>query len=951
MFLSWTRADGDERIREFAAALTAAGVSVWIDEERVEPFESISDGVRDGLAAAKVLLAWYSRRYPTRRACREELTTALLAGERAGERFRRVLVVNPEDDGTHLLEPAVLDRRFAGPVELADLPALAAKVKNTVDRIDGSLGFLPAPGPVHWYGGGAWRSGSRRFVGRFTELWQVHDRLTRRTSVTGPGAGGRAVVVVAGAGGIGKSLLASEYATLFAPCYPGGVIWLSALGNDVQDSAAGADEQFVRIARWLGLDPPDVDAEAVRQTVAAELDRRAEPVLWVIDDLPSGLTEAELALWRCPARHAAELITTRDQVHGGLDTVVLDVLRPEDAVSLLTHELPLTASELREAEALAGDLGHHPMACDVAGRYVAGRTTFAEYRALISGELSSVDEMAGMLAEQLPGGHSRQIVATLATSLLSLGLDAWRLLRVAGRLAPVAIPREILRDALICLNLVDKGVEEPNLTDLDSLPALTTRYARLSIDRALNDPHQDGLWRFDHATRTIMVHTLVRDAARLTDPAPEADADVFAAAAEALLGLTPAQPTEDLDESLALVHARHLTHAVRGDRLTPTAVVLLLGLANHDLAAGRPGRAAHQAERALRWQKEHVGPDAESTLQTATLLGIAWNQSGERGAAKNLHQQVYEARTAQLGDEHPDSLTSLYNLAAATLRSGDATEALRLYRDAYDGMVEVFGTDHSHTVNAGVGIGLALMRLGRHPDALTQLRDLRERHSRTAGEDDRDTLRIDNGISAVLHAMGDLEAALTHYQRLHQRSLSALGRTDDDSIAFADNMTTVLYDLGRSEEAQELVRLTHGWRDADLTELDPHYAPSPGEVAGVFATFDDTAALHTLFDERRTTLGEDHPVTRVTGKLLADTYARLGDEDSAMAVHRHLFRQFAAATGTDYDTEEIDSIIAGVRSIQYHPMPPTMLFDEKPHHRRHRRRFRWGFRRDRRPDD
>jgi hypothetical protein len=63
---------------------------VWFDEERIEPFASIPDRVRAGLGEAKVLAAWYSAAYPTRRACREELTLALLAAERAGEGPERV---------------------------------------------------------------------------------------------------------------------------------------------------------------------------------------------------------------------------------------------------------------------------------------------------------------------------------------------------------------------------------------------------------------------------------------------------------------------------------------------------------------------------------------------------------------------------------------------------------------------------------------------------------------------------------------------------------------------------------------------------------------------------------------------------------------------------------------------------------------------------------------------
>src|SRR5664280_1995984 len=120
VFLSWTRADTDRSgpLGQLVDALRVAGVPVWIDDVQLGPFDPIPDAVRDGLSQAKVLLAWYSHAYPTRRACREELTLALLAAENNREGHRRVLVVDPEPTLDHVLEARLLDRRFATPEDL-----------------------------------------------------------------------------------------------------------------------------------------------------------------------------------------------------------------------------------------------------------------------------------------------------------------------------------------------------------------------------------------------------------------------------------------------------------------------------------------------------------------------------------------------------------------------------------------------------------------------------------------------------------------------------------------------------------------------------------------------------------------------------------------------------------------------------------------------------------------
>ena len=82
--------------------------------------------------------------------------------------------------------------------------------------------------PPAWYP--EQRAGSARFVGRLTEMWAVHSAL--QASGLGMITGAvSAVAQVRGLGGVGKSLLAEEYALRFGAAYPGGVFWLRAFGD------------------------------------------------------------------------------------------------------------------------------------------------------------------------------------------------------------------------------------------------------------------------------------------------------------------------------------------------------------------------------------------------------------------------------------------------------------------------------------------------------------------------------------------------------------------------------------------------------------------------------------------------------------------------------------------------------------------------------------------------
>ena len=85
--------------------------------------------------------------------------------------------------------------------------------------------------------------GSTRFVGRLKEMWEVHSLLHAGdvAQITGAAAATGGIGQVQGLGGVGKSLLAEEYALHFGAAYPGGVFWVRAYGNDDAKARSGCD--------------------------------------------------------------------------------------------------------------------------------------------------------------------------------------------------------------------------------------------------------------------------------------------------------------------------------------------------------------------------------------------------------------------------------------------------------------------------------------------------------------------------------------------------------------------------------------------------------------------------------------------------------------------------------------------------------------------------------------
>src|SRR6516162_2663887 len=77
--------------------LASCGLRVFRDETAIDEGTSITQEIREGIASSKLLLAFYSSTYPSSGPCQEEIISAWLAAQHAGEPPQaRVRIINPE---------------------------------------------------------------------------------------------------------------------------------------------------------------------------------------------------------------------------------------------------------------------------------------------------------------------------------------------------------------------------------------------------------------------------------------------------------------------------------------------------------------------------------------------------------------------------------------------------------------------------------------------------------------------------------------------------------------------------------------------------------------------------------------------------------------------------------------------------------------------------------------
>jgi tetratricopeptide (TPR) repeat protein len=670
VFVSYRHAHAN-RVKTIVDALRARGLSVWLDKTNIEAFTSITAEARAALAVSKIFLAYYSADYPMSRPCQWELTQAYIAATRLGSPNDRVLVVNPERSPAHIEPTDLQDQRYLTVADdhLAFAKDIADAVRQRADKLDGLLGEVRAD-DTRWFPMAA--VSAPRFVGRARDMWRLHSSLRPRDVEMTQGVVGPAAAVIAGLGGIGKSLLAQEYALRFAAAYPGGVFWLRASG---ENGAVGPPELTAQrnsqlrdllrlLAPALGNSVDRIAPEAVMESLAACIER-AGTCLWVVDDLPEGLSSDELRAWFGPSR-ARTLITTRGRTYGGVVAEVpLDVLDRESALGLLTAHRPTSSDgDQAIAEDLIDQLGCHALAIDVAGSALEFQS-FAELQRGLADPSQDELELAASLHGSLPTGHERSISATLARSIERAGEEARDVLRLACVISPGSISTELITNVFGA-----RGAKARRSIDA----ARRRRVKGLSQlkSSSLAEAVTFESWR---------VHHLVTRTLRFRESTERRLTEMQVAAADVLTSALERKSLGETDADL-FAHVLALTSSA-GPRLDAARATRLLDAAAAHLEShGKPYDVLAMATTARSLAETAWGDSDERTLKYLNNEAVQLLTVRRPDEAIPLLERVVTGTASLRGSEHLDLAIPLGNLASALREARRVDDSIPMYERA-----------------------------------------------------------------------------------------------------------------------------------------------------------------------------------------------------------------------------------------------------------------------------
>jgi hypothetical protein len=345
------------------------------------------------------------------------------------------------------------------------------------------------------------------FTGREKELAAIDEALWSggAAAVTQPAA-------IHGLGGIGKSVLAREYAFRNQNRYAG-VWWLNAATLADAEGFEGIESALVDLGALFirDLDKARDRAAAARQALAFIADGGFEkPWLLVYDNVDD---RRALRDW-APLGNAHVLVTSR---LGGWSRNVSPVEVEEwampEAVRYLEHASGRDDLTGKNAETIAEALGRLPLALSHAAAYLRDLVTVAaeDYVEALAEHMAEAPEDAD---------YPRAVFATFqeaAKEAESRAPGALAVLSLAAFYAPDAIPEELFQQ--------QPGCYPPPLAPLAE--------NKKALNEAIGRLHRLSLVEFDPARRVFSVHRLVQAAARdaLAEEAP-----IWAASAATLPG-------------------------------------------------------------------------------------------------------------------------------------------------------------------------------------------------------------------------------------------------------------------------------------------------------------------------------------------------------------------------------------------------------------------------------
>ena len=669
------------------------------------------------------------------------------------------------------------------------------------------------------------------FSGRDELLAQVRQRVKTGSPV--------AVQALHGLGGVGKTLLAVEFAHRFAGDYDL-VWWVDAEQPELML------EKIASLAVSAALVSGDTTIPLAAEAARRHL-RGTDRWLLVFDNAedPAAIRQ------HLPGGPGHVLITSRNRSWTGVATPVeIDVFTRAESVHLLTHQATTLTGQ--DADTIADRLGDLPLAiAQAAGLLAETNMSAGEYLNALREETEHV------LSEGVPATYRASLAAVVRVAtknVASVDPAAVQLLNVCAFLAPEPVDTAWFAS-------VGQG-------DLpESLAKVASRSIELRQCLALLARH--GLAQA--TTEGALLHRLTA-AITCQTLAPDEQAAARAAAEQLLVAAAPVTeaPSTWTAWAAILPHLIHIDPATttNGDLREVACNATLILYLRGDYPTG-----ADLAQHLHRAWSASLGENHPNTLHAANNIGLFLYSQGDYPGALTWDRDTLDRRRRILGDDHPGTLHSASNLARLLQAMGDYTAARTHQEDTLARRRRILGDDHPDTLHSANRLAVILHHLREYEDARARHEDTHTRSRRIFGDDDPNTLRSACDLAVTLQAVGEYDSARTLQEDTLARRRRVLGDDHRHTLNSASDLAVTLHRLGDYKGARALQEDTLTRSRSRLGDDHPDTLRSAAHLARALSKLGDGQRARELFEDTlarmRRVLGDNHPDTLTAASDLA----------------------------------------------------------------------------------
>ncbi|MFF5308225.1 FxSxx-COOH system tetratricopeptide repeat protein [Streptomyces massasporeus] len=663
------------------------------------------------------------------------------------------------------------------------------------------------------------------FTGRTELLEGIREKLWKEDN---------RALVLKGMGGVGKTLLAQEFAYRYKSDYD--VIW-----HIQAEQRILAVERYAAMAEELGL-PSRPNPTDTARAVCEALNQGEPYASWLL--ILDNVTEADyLPEFMMDGRSGHILITSQRAEGWGrfVDTVDVPVFARDESIAHLHSRLPDCG--WAEADQIAEALGDLPIAIERAAAYI--EQTGVDVRSYIE-----------QLQPQATGAPDDTTVGEVVKS----STYTWEF--AFGQL------REKFPPAVKLLQICSYYSPEPISMDLlEGFEVSRALGGVRTVSRAYKELSKFSLVTVDRKARSVTVHRMLQIAMReeMTDSEREAAQEVV------YRSLIAARPSGDDPENPNSWEKYRIIWPHLGTPWAETASdegirELFVDRVRQLRRRGELSQAMdYSFRRVAAWSAEG-SPDERWTLHMRFQIANILRAQGRCEESLALDQEVLERQLAVLDDADDQHVLMTTSSIAADLRGlGRLTEALQYDEETYRRYELIYGEDHARTLSAANNLAVALRLSGDYYKARELDRRTLELREAIQLHDHPLTIEAAVNLGRDLRDCGDYEESVTLLKRAYERCLRNPHLTQGSPTVLntAKALAGSLRKAGRPVEAEELVRhvlrSTPGGEGGSCSEVLLLEMSLAGDMAAQGRADQALSLIRRVLGDLRDSLGEGHP--------------------------------------------------------------------------------------------